>query len=142
MLSVESAAREAADFGAFGSQKWADAVYAAVPDGTLARMEARACVAAGDLPDYAGPDDHCANPRFSYALSGDRGATWGPMDVALACDDAAREPPCWVRVTLQYDFHLLVPLHIEAFGTDYGMPSVLTFERTSVFPMTDLELAP
>lgn len=142
MLSVESAAREAADFGAFGSQKWADAVYAVVPDGTLARMEKRACVAASNLPDYVGPDADCANPTFSYALSGDRGATWGPMDPSLVCDDAAREPPCWVRVTLHYDFHLLVPLHLEVFGTDYGMPSILAFERTSIFPMTDLELAP
>jgi hypothetical protein len=142
MLSVESAAREAADFGAFGAQKWTEAGYDATPDGTLAKMQHRACVAASDLPDYAGPDSACANPRFSYALSGDRGATWTTFDGGLACDDTSREPPCWVRVTLQYDFRLLVPLHIEAFGTELGLPSVLTFERTSTFPITDLELGP
>ena len=69
MLSVESAAREAADFGAFGSQKWNVAVYNALPDGTEAKMQRRACVAASDLPDYVGPDDACTNPSFSYALS-------------------------------------------------------------------------
>ena len=67
-VSVESAAREAADFGTFGSQKWDPAVYSIVPDGTVAKMERRACVAASDLPDYVGPDDACTNPSFAYAL--------------------------------------------------------------------------
>ena len=140
MLSVESAAREAADFGTFGSQKWNVAVYNVVPDGTEAKMERRACVAASDLPDYVGPDDDCANPSFSYALSTDRGATWVGYDEALGCDDPAREPPCWVRVTLDYDFSLLIPFNLEVFGTRYGMPDSLTFQRSSIFAMTDLEL--
>ena len=50
--------------------------YDALPDGTEAKMERRACAAASDLPDYDGPDDACTNPAFSYALSADRGATW------------------------------------------------------------------
>ena len=83
MLSVESAAREAADFGSFGSQKWDVAVDAPLPDGTVAKMEHRACVAASDLPDYVGPDDACTNPAFSYELSTDRGATWVAYDPAL-----------------------------------------------------------
>lgn len=142
MLSVESAAREAADFGTFGSQKWNVAVYSAMPDGTEARMEHRACVAASDLTDYAGPDDHCANPTFSYQLSTDRGATWQAYESAFACDDPGREPPCWLKVTLQYDFHLLVPLNLKVFGVEYGIPESLTFERSSIFAMTDLELDP
>ena len=84
MLSVESAAREAADYGTFGSHKWDEAVVEATPDGTLVGMERRACTAASNLPDYEGPDDACTNPRFSYALSTDRGATWVPYDAALA----------------------------------------------------------
>ena len=140
MLSVESAAREAADYGTFGSHKWDEAVVAATPDGTLVGMERRACTAASNLPDYEGPDDACANPRFSYALSTDRGATWGPYDAAMACDDPGREPPCLVRVTLEYDFRLFIPLRIEAFGTGFGLPEVITFERASVFQMTDMEI--
>jgi TadE-like protein len=136
MLSVESAAREAADFGTFGSQKWNVAVY----NGTEAKMERRACVAASDLPDYVGPDDACTNPSFSYELSTDRGATWVGYDEALGCDDPVREPPCWVRVTLAYDFRLLIPFNLEIFGATYGMPESLTFERSSIFAMTDLEI--
>ena len=123
MLSVESAAREAADFGTFGSQKWNVAIYNASPGGTEASMERRACVAASDLPDYVGPDDDCTNPTFAYQLSADRGATWVDYDEALACDDPAREPPCWVKVTLEYDFDLLIPFNLEIFGASTGCPT-------------------
>ena len=84
MLSVESAAREAADFGSFGSHKWNVAVVSALPDGTEASMERRACTAASNLPDYAGPNADCANPRFRYDLSADRGATWVPYSESQA----------------------------------------------------------
>lgn len=140
MLTVESAAREAADFGTFGSQKWDSAVYDVVPDGTEAGMQRRACVASSALPDYVGPDDACTNPSFSYELSGDRGATWSGYDAALACDDPARSTPCWLKVTLEYDFSLLAPLSFEFLGTTFGLPSTLSFERSSVFAMTDLSL--
>ena len=139
MVSVESAAREAADFGSFGSEKWDPVVYAAA-DGTVAKMQHRACVAASDLPDYQGPDDACVNPTFSYLLSGDRGATWVPYSTGLACDDPNREPPCWVKVTLAYDFKLYAPLNIRLFGVDYGIPTHIAFTRESVFPMTDIDL--
>jgi len=142
MVNVESAAREAADYGTFGSQKWNIALYA-VPDiGTEAQMLHRACVAASKLPDYVGSpgDTSCTNPSFSYELSGDRGVTWQPYDVALGCDDEVREPPCWLKVTLDYQFRVLVPLNIELFGSTYGVPSTVTIERSSIFPMTDLSL--
>ena len=140
MLTVESAAREAADFGTFGSQKWNGAVYSLVPDGTEAKMKHRACVASSTLPDYVGPDDACTNPTFSYQLSGDRGVIWAPYDPVLACDDATREPPCWLKVTLQYNFQLFVLFNCEFFGTSYGVPNTLTFERSSIFAMTDLDI--
>lgn len=144
MLTVESAAREAADYGTFGSQKWNAAVYNFVPDGTEAKMRLRACVASKHLPDYVGPDDSCTNPTISYQISGDLGASWGASNaydpVALACDNPTREPPCWLKVTLEYDFRLLVPFNIEIGGTQFGVPSTMTFERSSVFPMTDLDL--
>jgi hypothetical protein len=140
MLSVESAAREAADFGTFGSQKWNDSIVTLPVDGTEDKMKLRACVAASELPDYVGPDTSCTNPAFSYDLSLDKGATWQPYSPGLGCDDATREPPCWLRVTLSYDFRIFVPLNLQVFGQTYGLPSTLTFERSSTFAMTDLSL--
>jgi hypothetical protein len=145
MLTVESAAREAADYGTFGSQRWNPTLYSVTPNGTEAQMKRRACVAASTLPDYAGPDDSCTNPGFVYALSGDKGITWTSSptvgDVtALGCDDPVRPTPCWVRVTLHYDFHLIAPLHLDVLGVSLGLPSTLAFDRTSIFPVTDLNL--
>jgi len=138
MLSVESAAREAADFGTFGSEKWTPGAV----DATVANMEKSACVASSDLPDYQGPDDNCANPVFTYCMSPDGGATCVPYSEGLTCDNPTREPPCRVSVTLAYTFNLIVPLSIEAFGVRYGFPNSITFERTNTFAMTDLELDP
>jgi hypothetical protein len=54
-----------------------------------------------------------------------------------------REPPCRVRATLTYDFHLILPLHLDfGGGQSFGFPDHLTFERTSTFAMTDLQLNP
>ena len=140
MLSVESAAREAADYGTFGSQLWADS---SVPV-TESEMKRRACTASSDLPGYTGAVDgsDCTNPAFAYEVSGDRGATWSAISPGLACDDSVREPPCWVRVTLTYSFPLLVPFQLEVFGQRYGLPDSLVFARTSTYAMTDLELGP
>ena len=140
MLSVESAAREAADFGTFGSQKWNDSIVTMPVDGTEDKMKLRACVAASELPDYVGPDTSCTNPAFAYQLSLDKGATWQAYSTGLGCDDPVREPPCWLKVTLTYDFQIFVPLNLQVFGQTYGLPSTLTFERSSIFAMTDLSL--
>lgn len=142
MLTIESAAREAADFGTFGSQKWNDSIVQMPVDGTEAKMLIRACVASSNLPDYVGPDESCSNPSFSYHLSLDKGATWVPYSTGLGCDDPVREPPCWLRVTLSYDFHVFTPLNITFFDRTFGLPSTVTFERSSTFPMTDLTLPP
>jgi Flp pilus assembly protein TadG len=141
MLSVESAAREAADYGSFGSQKWA-------PDpavtNTVAEMQRRACVASSNLTDYAGSGGACTNPGFAYDLSQDNGATWVSYATTAAsaspCNNPVRPQPCWVRVTLSYQFNLLVPLNVQFFGMRLGIPNSLTFSRTSIFPMTDLSL--
>ena len=124
MLTVESAAREAADYGAFGSYQWKPDVRV----NTESEMKRRACLAAKNLPDYIGPDTDCVNPTFTLA------------PVAATCDNPDNDPPCDVTVTLRYDFHLLVPLNIELFGVQYGLPSTLTFERSSTFAMSDLTL--
>jgi len=141
MMSVESAAREAADYGTtLGAGKWQDGVP---KDGTVAEMQRRACIAASDLPDYVDPDadpatGNCTNPAFGCAITpgGDCSAS------AAGCEDPLREPPCDVTVTLTYDFHLLAPLNFEFMGVTYGIPSTLTFSRDSTFAMTDIDLTP
>jgi Flp pilus assembly protein TadG len=134
LVSVESAAREAADYGTtLGAPRWTSDQVAA----TVGEMQRRACVAASNLPDYVGPAEDCANPSFSYCISAD-GGPCGPPIEASNCNDPLREPPCRVTVTLRYDFRLIVPMNIEIFGVRYGLPSVLTLERSSTFAMTDL----
>jgi hypothetical protein len=142
MLTVESAAREAADYGTFGSQRWDPAFYDVPTTGTKDQMWRRACVAAKNLPDYVGPDTACTNPTFSFEISGDKGATWhaDPATVSPLCNDELRAPPCWVKVTLHYDFHLIAPVNVDFFGVTLGIPSTLGFDRVSIFPVTDLEL--
>jgi hypothetical protein len=145
MLSVESAAREAADYGtSLGAGKWQTG---APLDATVAEMDRRACVAASDLPDYADSDGDptnggCTNPTFSYCVSTSVGGTCGPVDPGASCDDPLRDPPCIVTVTLGYDFHLLAPLNFTFMGVQYGIPSTLSFTRDSSFAMTDIDLSP
>ena len=63
-----------------------------------------------------------------------------PYSTGLACDDAAREPPCWLKVTLSYDFHIITPVNIQFLDKSLGLPSTLTLVRSSTFAMTDLAL--
>lgn len=145
MISVESAAREAADYGTtLGAGKWQDG---APRTATETEMERRACVSASDLPDYADPDDDpqtggCTNPTFDYCIVASTGGPCSPFDPAAGCEDPLRAPPCVVTVTLAYDFRLLAPLNFEFMGVEYGFPSTLSFERDSSFAMTDIDLAP
>lgn len=147
MLTVESAVREAADYGAFDSSNWGAGQIAT----TEADMQKRACLAASNLPDYQGGTDTCTNPGFSYLLSMDKGATWVPYATttldANPCDSLTRKnggpgapPPCWVRATLTYTFNLLVPLNFQVFGVTYGIPNSISFTRSSTFATTDLTL--
>jgi Flp pilus assembly protein TadG len=145
MLSVESAAREGADFGAFGAKTWLDSDH-------VSKMQTRACVAASNLTDYvgttAGLTTTCSNPSFDYGLSTDQGnsASWPKIDATEAagpnCTVETRNPPCWVRVQMTYNFKLLVPLNIQMFGLTLGLPDSLTFTRTSMYAMTDLTPPP
>jgi hypothetical protein len=145
MLSVESAAREAADFGTtLGAGKWQSPMPA---DSTVAEMQRRACVASSDLTDYSDPDLNpqvggCSNPAFSYCVTSSPGGSCGPLDPSAGCDDPLRSSPCVVTVTLSYDFHLLAPLNFQFMGVTYGFPSTLSFARDSSFAITDIGLSP
>ena len=140
VISVESAAREAADYGTtYGAARWsADNLV-----DTERRMEERACVAASALSDYVDadslPGSGCQNPSFSYCVTPEDGEPCVALDPADVCEDPARPAPCAVTVTLTYQFHLLVPVNIEMLGTRWGLPSSLTFERDSTFAITDIE---
>jgi hypothetical protein len=140
MMSVESAAREAADFGTtLGAQHWQPG---APTDATVLEMRRRACVAAGDLPDYADPDDpsvgNCTNPSFDYCMTVPETGICADPDPS--CADALRPEPCTVTVTMTYEFHLLAPFNIQFFDKQIGLPSTLTFTRDSTYAMTDIDL--
>ena len=151
MMSVESAAREAADYGTtLGAERW----QAPTPmDVTDAEMRKRACVAASNLPDYADPetpDDpdagNCTNPIVVYCMTAPPDTTCEPVDPLVGngddCENPLREPPCTVTVTLTYDFGLFAPMNIEFFGVRLGLPSTITITRDSTYAMTDIDLAP
>jgi hypothetical protein len=143
MMSVESAAREAADFGTtLGAVKWQAGTQM---DGTVAEMRRRACVAASDLPDYEDPDDpsagNCTNPSFDYCMTVPETGVCGPVDPIYACEDPLRPEPCKVTVTMSYEFHLFAPFHINFFGREFGLPSTVDVVRDSTYAMTDIDLA-
>src|SRR5688500_18531686 len=66
MSTIESAAREAADYGSFDSNYWTDPVT------TQEQMTHRACMAASNLPDYVGSVSGgiatCTNPAVTLEL--------------------------------------------------------------------------
>jgi hypothetical protein len=154
MMSVESAAREAADFGtALGAERWS---LSNEPT-TVAEMERRACVAASDLPDFEWTDtdtdgvidtgESCTNPTFDHCLRKvPAGPCLVPTDTGYDCDDPenndpASDPPCTVTVTMAHTFHLFVPFQIDFFGVKLGLPVTLDFERDSTYAMTDIDVA-
>jgi len=136
MLTVESAAREAADYGAFHWYNWTPANATT----TLAEMQRRACIASSNLPDYVDAGGGtCTNPGFTSA-----GALASPTNPTANCtvEPAAGVDPCRVTVSLTYDFHLFAPLSLDFFGVHFGLPSTLSFTRDSVFTISDFGIDP
>jgi len=122
-VAIESAAREAADFGSFHATYWT----VANRDVTTAEMEKRACTSAwgSHLDGYAEPAGTvahatCTNPSFSYTLEPD----------SPSCSDPTTDPPCIVHVRISYDFHLFLGMP--------PMPNSITLVRESRFAMQDL----
>ncbi|MBA3236178.1 MAG: pilus assembly protein [Chloroflexi bacterium] len=143
MMAVESAAREAADYGTtLGAGKW----QAGAPmDQTVTEMQRRACVATRDLPDYtdsdADPANGCTNPSFTYCMTASTGGPCAAVDPTLGCEDPLRATPCTLTVTLTHDFRLLAPIGIDFYGLHFGFPTSIAFERDSTFAMTDIDLS-
>ena len=144
MMTVESAAREAADFGTtLGAGKW----EVGVPrDTTVAEMKRRACTASSALPDYEDPDDPstgaCTNPDVSnpdwFCMTVPETGVCGPPDDS--CVDPLRAQPCTVTVTLTYEFHLFAPFNINIGGRQIGLPATIDVVRDSTYAMTDIDL--
>jgi Flp pilus assembly protein TadG len=130
MITVEAAAREAADYGTLYPWQWDASAPANNRDTTVAAMRQRACVATSHLPEYAGPDASCTNPSFSYDLD-ETAAGVSENQCHLVARSAT---PCNVVVNLEYRFDLLVPTSL------LGLPSTFTFERSSTFAISDFEI--
>lgn len=153
MASVESAAREAADYAtALGADRWS----ATNSGGTVTEMTRRGCTAASDLPDFEwtdadtdgvyDPNELCTNPAFDWCLSWDSSPcskvypVGDPVIDPTVCNNAGRNPPCRVKVTMSHEFHLFVPFQVDFFGVKLGLPVSLSFDRDSTFAMTDIDV--
>ena len=133
MITIESAAREAADWGAYRPPLWdTDATVTRSPDCedsplvyqcTVRSMERRACTAALSLPDYQGAADGstCTNPSFECFVDTSSNPT-SACTSPSTCDTDA----CRVKVVLGYDFDLLTPALVF-------LPTSFHFDRTSIF---------
>jgi Flp pilus assembly protein TadG len=140
-VAVESAAREAADFGAFDNASNSNWSPTNAPT-TTQEMERRACVAAAGshLEGYASSDPSnrtCTNPTFTCTLevgaqSADC-ATSGGIVGTSDCSQPTTEPPCTVHVALTYQFRTLLALP--------PMPSTVQIVRNSRFQVSTLTTA-
>ncbi len=134
MITIESAAREAADYGASGSIGWA---LENETDTRSAILE-RACIASQNLTDFTGDRSSCTNPAVTTTLLEPDGSE---ATSASACDDPDRlGGPCRVQVDLLYQFDLLIPFGLEVGGNRYGIPESISFQRTAVFANSDFVL--
>jgi TadE-like protein len=141
-VAIESAAREAADYGSFGAAKWNGSLGNVSV--TLAEMERRACVAAAGshLQDYATSDPAnnatCTNPAFTCTLEFQGASTSCDSSSGFVsgidCSDPATDPACVVHVRLDYDFHTI--LGIPPF------PEILHIGRDSYFRVSELAPVP
>jgi Flp pilus assembly protein TadG len=134
-IAIESAAREAADYGTLYPWLWEgdETDPASNRAKTVAEMQKRVCLATNDLTDYVGPDTACANPTMAYDLE-EAAAGVTEADCATVARAAT---PCNVRVNLTYTFRVIVPLNVQLLGYQIGFPSTVTITRSSVFAISD-----
>lgn len=138
-VAIESATREAADYGAFQTNRWDPANVATTVD----EMQRRACIAASGshLQDYATTDvtnNTCTNPTFQCWLEHSGVAvdcsSSGGMIGGTDCAASLTEPPCTVHVRLDFDFRTILQLPL--------MPDAIHLVRESRFRISDLAPAP
>ena len=141
-VAVESAAREAADYGAFDASRW-DAIDPDNDTNMALEMKRRACVAAkgSHLEGYAQSDPldetTCTNPAFTCTLErGGVAVDCATSNGAVAAADCSKalavtDPPCTVHVRLDYSF--------TTFFAIPPMPTSIAIVRESRFRMSSLE---
>jgi Flp pilus assembly protein TadG len=117
IIALESATREAADFGAFQESNWANSTAS---DATLAEMRRRACTAASSMPGYAGAPDNtsCTNPVFDIQPPSELTADYGEGQVPIVV----------VRGTFTFTMAVSFP----------PLPENVTIVRESRFAVSDL----
>ncbi len=140
-VAIESASREAADYGAFSADHWSSTNPANITT-TIAEMERRACTAAAGshLEGYVGAADNatCTNPAFTCTLEWGGHttpcATSGGMVDTNDCSAIATQPKtteaCTVHVRLDYTFRVILGL--------VTFPDSFPLGRDSRFRITDL----
>ncbi|MCI0583917.1 MAG: pilus assembly protein [Chloroflexi bacterium] len=142
MVAIESAAREAADYGTFKSSYWDPFTAPPNPPVTFAEMERRACTAAwgSHLEGYSEPPgtvNHatCDNPVVTCAVepNGPPAQDCASYDGAGDCHDSTTDPPCVVHVSASFTFRPF--FNFNLFG---WTPLEVTFSRESLFRVSDL----
>lgn len=153
MNTLESAAREAADWGAFRPGNWAADADPNACGGnpayvcTLAEMQTRACTPPSGLPEFlpsGGDGTSCTNPTFTCSLVLPSGSL-ADCGSATQCATylGSGTSPCKVKVDLVYEFRTITPL--EAFSTLSDLGGIrprlnfgtFTISRESVFNVAD-----
>ena len=125
-VATESAAREAADYGAFlGSTAWTDATAPWTTND--AEMRLRACTAMSGQTDFENTAGTCTgNPVVSWRLE----EADGTVPTTDCGNRIGLVAPCRVHVTVTYIFRPLVPVP--------PIPGSLTLVRDSWFAISDL----
>ncbi|MEW5992559.1 MAG: TadE/TadG family type IV pilus assembly protein [Chloroflexota bacterium] len=140
MVAIESAAREAADYGTFKSSYWDPTL--GNPPVTFAEMERRACTAAwgSHLENYSEPGgtvnhETCDNPVITCVVepNGPPAQDCDSYDGAGDCHVSTTDPPCIVHVTATYTFSPFFNFNILGWS-----PLQVTFARQSLFRISDL----
>ena len=126
-VATESAAREAADYGAFlGSTAWAAAGSPWTANDTEMRL--RACTSMSGQADYENNAGTCTgNPSMSWRLEDSNGTSPPAVDCATLTGLVA---PCRIHVTVTFVFHPIIAVP--------PIPSSLTLTRESWFAISDL----
>jgi Flp pilus assembly protein TadG len=134
MITVESAAREAADWGSFYPSRWSTVASDYVQ--TTDAMRERACTAVQHLGDYEGTNGNsdCTNPTFTCELTLPGGGTQSCLTPSFCSEIFGEDPsimPCRVTVSLTYTFNLIAPTGLV------GVPPTITFTQSSTFAIAD-----
>jgi Flp pilus assembly protein TadG len=126
-VATESAAREAADYGAFlGSSAWASSLSPWTANDTEMRL--RACTAMSGQADFENSAGTCTgNPTMSWRLEDANGTSPPAVDCGTLSGLVA---PCRIHVTVTYTFRPLVAVP--------PIPGSLTLTRESWFAISDL----